>query len=605
MYFSPFRSGLRTVLTGSLILLGAVAMFGQTSSQTPSAPTPHDSSPSRWDVFMGYSYVAPHGTVSTPMANGTSTDLNYSSINYGAIGSVAYYFNRYVGGQIEYANHPDGTNDGAQTASAGIIFRYPTEGMTWFAHGLAGGVRLGGPNNPGDGNLPKHGYTWGPALTAGGGLDYDLPFFDNRFAVRLFQADYEYWHADFGPAPLIGGRANVNAARLSAGIVMHLGSITPPPPVQYACVVNPASVYPGEQVTVTGTAANLNPKKSPSYSWSGQGLSVAGTNPTTTVNTASLQPGSYTVSGHVSEGAKAGQSADCTAQFTVKPFEPPTVSAIANPSTVPSNGSSMISCTGVSPQNRPLTYSYTTSAGSINGTGNSATLSTAGAPAGTITVTCNVQDDKGQTASASTNVTVEAPPPPPAPSPEQVRLEQRLALHSVFFPTDQPRAAHPEGGLVESQQATLRTLATDFKNYLTYKPDARITLTGHADVRASAAYNQALTQRRVDRVKQFLVQQGVAESAIETRAVGKEQQLSKDQVKTLVDENPELTDAQKKKMDLKLGVIYLAQNRRVDITLNNTGQQSVKLYPFNAADLNTLLSEKAPARRKKAVTKKH
>ncbi|MFP5227885.1 MAG: OmpA family protein, partial [Acidobacteriota bacterium] len=222
-----------------------------------------------------------------------------------------------------------------------------------------------------------------------------------------------------------------------------------------------------------------------------------------------------------------------------------------------------------------------------------------------ITVTCNVQDDKGQTATATTNVTVEAPPPPPAPSPEQVSLEKRLALHSVFFPTDQPRAAHPEGGLVESQQATLSTLATDFKNYLTYKPDARITLTGHADVRGSAAYNQALTQRRVDRVKQFLVQQGVAESAIETQAVGKEQQLSKDQVKALIDENPELTDVQKKKMDLKLGEIYLAQNRRVDITLNNTGQQSVKLYPFNAADLNTLMSEKAPARRKKAVTRKH
>ena len=607
MRLFPFRFGQMKWLhlsTAFIVFAGAATVLGQTSSQTPSAPTPHDSSPSRWDVFMGYSYIAPHGTVATPMPNGVSNSLNYSSINAGAIGSVAYYFNRYVGGQIEYANHPDGVNDGAQTASAGIIFRYPTEGMTWFAHGLAGGVRLGGPNVSGDGNVPKHGYTWGPALTAGGGLDYDLPFFDHRFALRLFQADYEYWHANFGPVPLFGGRANVNAARLSTGIVMHVGSITPPPPVQYACVVNPASVYPGEQVTVTGTASNLNPKKSPGYSWSGQHLTVAGTNPTTTVDTASLQPGTYTVSGHVSEGAKAGQSADCTAQFTVKQFEPPTASVIANPSSVQPNGSAAISCTGVSPQNRPLTYSYSASAGSINGTGNTATLSTAGAPAGTITVTCNVQDDKGQTASANTNVTVEAPPPPPAPSPEQVRLEQRLALHSVFFPTDRPRATHPERGLVESQQATLSSLATDFQSYLKYKPDARITLTGHADIRGSAAYNQALTQRRVDRVKEFLVQHGVPESAIDTRAVGEEQQLSKDQVKTLVDENPELTDAQKKKMDLKLPVIYLAQNRRVDITLNNTGQQSVKLYPFNASDLNTLLSEKAPPRKKRAA-KKH
>jgi len=552
---------------------------------------------------MGYSYLAPHGTVTTSVPP-TTFSTTYSSINYGAIGSVSYFFNRYVGGQIEYANHPDGNNDGISTAQAGIIFRYPTEGMSAFVHGLAGGARIGGPNSPGNGtpDLVAHAYTWGPALTVGGGLDYEIT---RHLAVRIFQADYEYMHADFGPQPYTGGRANIDAARLSAGLVLHFGSITPPPPVQYACTASPSSVFPGEQVTVSGTASNLDPKKKQAYSWSGQGLTVGGSNPTTTIDTASLQPGSYTVSGHVAEGAKAGQSADCTAQFTVKQFEPPTISCLANPSSVQPNGTSNITCTGVSPQNRPLTYSYSASAGSINGTGTSATLSTSGAPSGTITVTGTVQDDKGQTASATTNVTVEAPPPPPAPSPEQVRLEQRLALHSVFFATAQPTAAHPEGGLVESQQGTLSTLATDFKNYLTFKPDARITLTGHADVRGSAEFNQALTQRRVDRVKEFLVQQGVPASAVDTQAVGKEQQLSRDQVKALVDENPDLTDVQKKKMDQKLAVIYLAQNRRVDITLNNTGQQSVKLYPFNAADLNTLLSEKAPVHRKKAAAKKH
>lgn len=586
------------------MLFGMAAAQGQTSSSLPSAPAARsaDQSASRWDVFMGYSYLAPHGSVSTDVPPLTF-DNRYSSINYGAIGSVSYFFNRYAGGQIEYANHPDGANDGISTAQAGIIFRYPTEGMSVFAHGLAGGARIGGPNFPGNGtNILAHAYTWGPALTAGAGLDYDIT---RHLALRIFQADFEYMHADFGPQPFNGGRANIDAVRLSTGLLLHFGSIVPPPPVQYACSVSPSSVFPGEQVTVTGTASNLDPKKKQTYSWSGQGLTVAGTTSTTTIDTASLQPGAYTVSGHVGEGLKAGQSADCTSQFTVKQFEPPSASATANPTTVLPNGSSSISCTGVSPQNRPLTYSYSASAGSINGTGNSATLSAAGAPAGTVTVTCNVQDDKGQTASATANVTVEAPPPPPGPSPEQVRLEQRLALHSVFFATAQPNATHPEGGLVESQQGTLSTLATDFKSYLTYKSDARITLTGHADVRGSAKYNQALTQRRVDRVKAFLVQQGVSESAIDTQAVGKEQQLSKDEVKTLVDQNPELTDVQKKTMDKKLAIIYLAQNRRVDITLNNTGQQSVKLYPFNAADLNTLMSEKAPASRKKAAVKKH
>jgi hypothetical protein len=305
MHFRPFSYWGRILLAGCATLLGASAVLGQSSSAASAATA--DQSASRIDVFTGYSYVVPHGTVDSPMPGGVIVPLDYSAINYGAIGSFAYYFNRYVGGQVEYANHPNGANDGAQTAQAGIIFRYPTEGMAVFVHGLAGAVRLGGPNHDPDG--PWHPYTWGPALTAGAGMDYDLPFAGHRIAWRIFQADYEYWHADFGYQEYVGGRANVNAVRLSTGLLFHFGSIAPPPPVQYACAINPASVFPGEQVTVTGTATNLNPKKTPTYSWSGQGLTVGGTSPTSTIDTGSLQPGSYTVTGHVTEGVKVGQSA--------------------------------------------------------------------------------------------------------------------------------------------------------------------------------------------------------------------------------------------------------------------------------------------------------
>jgi hypothetical protein len=396
----------RILLVGCAVGIGASSMYGQSSSSTP---PPAEPPLSRIDVFLGYSYLAPKGSVDTPQAGGAVFTSNYDSINYGAIGSVAYYFNKYVGGQIEYANHPDGNNDGAQTAQAGIIFRFPTNGMTPFVHGLAGGVRLGGPN---DEPYAAHAYTWGPALTAGGGLDYDLPWLNHRLGLRLFQADYEYFHANFGPEPYFGGRANPGVARLSTGLVLKFGNIVPPPPVQYACTAAPASVFPGEPVTITGTASNLNPKKTATYSWSGTGVTVSGTSSTGNVDTASLAPGSFTVTGHVTEGVKAGMSADCTAQFTVKAFEPPTVSCTASPSTVKPGDSSTITATGVSPQNRPLTYSYQASAGTVSGTGNTATLSTTGAPAGSVTVTCSVADDKGQTASSTTTVSIEAPPAP-------------------------------------------------------------------------------------------------------------------------------------------------------------------------------------------------
>ena len=87
-------------------------------------------------------------------------------------------------------------------------------------------------------------------------------------------------------------------------------------------------------------------------------------------------------------------------------------------------------------------------------------------------------------------------------------LEAKLALHSVYFPTAQPTAIHPEGGLTESQREILKTLASDFKRYLELKPDAHLTLVGHADPRGSVEFNKALTDRRVARSKNFLIEQG-------------------------------------------------------------------------------------------------
>jgi Big-like domain-containing protein len=41
-----------------------------------------------------------------------------------------------------------------------------------------------------------------------------------------------------------------------------------------------------------------------------------------------------------------------------------------------------------------------------------------------------------------------------------------------------------------------------------------------------------------------------------------------------------------------LQVMVLANNRRVDVSLNTTGQQSTRLYPFNAKDFLALISTK-------------
>jgi hypothetical protein len=426
MSYRPFRNIGR-------ILLAACAVSALTLSVNAQTAASNGPNPSRVDIFAGYSYFGAHGQVQP-------AGIKYSSVDAGAIGSGAYYFNKYVGGEILAISNNDGQNDGAFGAYAGPIFRLPMANYTLFAHGLAGGVRLWGPNSEVLATLEHEPYTWGAGLMAGGGMDYDLPFFNHRFGLRLFEADYRYIHADFGPTTtvptpgVLGGRANLSGAELSTGLLLHIGHIIPPPPITYACAVTAptGTIYPGDAVTVTGTPTNLLPKKDPTYTWTSDAGPVSGTSSVASIDTKTLAAGSYTVKGHVSQGMKPGQFADCSVPFTVTAFQPPTVSCSANPSTVNSGDPSVITASGMSPQNRPLTYSYSASAGSISGNTSSATLATTGvAPGTTITVTCNVVDDKGQTASQTTTVMLNNPPPPPAPTAK--------ALCTITFDKDKRR----------------------------------------------------------------------------------------------------------------------------------------------------------------------
>ena len=307
-------------------------------------------------------------------------------------------------------------------------------------------------------------------------MDFETPWFNHRLAIRLFQVDYQYTHEDFGP----GARGNFNMARLSAGIVIHVGTIAPPPPVTLACSASPESVFPGDPVTVTATAGGLNPKDNVIYSWSGAGVTGNGT--TATVATGSLAAGTYTVKCGVKEG-KAGkeglkpwETADGSASFTVKAFEPPTISCSVSPSTIKPGDTATVTSVGMSPQNRPLTYSYSASAGTVTGSGTTAAYSSAGAPTGAVGITCNVSDDKGHTASSSTSLTITAPYVPPAPHTQ--------ALCSISFATDKKRPMRVDN----EAKACLDQVALDLKQ----QADAKAVVVGeqNADEVAKEAKEQ-------------------------------------------------------------------------------------------------------------------
>src|ERR1700744_5756949 len=96
MHSRPLTSLGRILLAAGVMGLGSVSLLAQDSTSTAPKPTaPAEPPASRIDIFAGYSYWAPHGTLTVPSgANiGVSGPVSYSSINYGAIGSVTYFFN--------------------------------------------------------------------------------------------------------------------------------------------------------------------------------------------------------------------------------------------------------------------------------------------------------------------------------------------------------------------------------------------------------------------------------------------------------------------------------------------------------------------------------
>ena len=399
------------------VLLPALA-HGQAAAAGSRPP-----GPSRLELFGGYTYFHPN--------NASLEGYSYEPISKGTLAEVSGYFTKHFGLQAEGQFSPHGPDDCVYTAQGGPVWRSQFSRFVPFGHLLAGRVRVGGP--------VEQPCTWGLGATTGLGFDYVLPnpFLRNHLAIRPIQADYTYSHVDFGestaPVYLNGGLINMKAYRLSAGVVLRFGDMEPEHPPAYGCEVQPANVFPGDPVTVTGRVINMDSrgKLQPIYTWAATGGKISGNTENATVDTTGLAPGDYTVTGRVTTGSRAGQHADCSASFRVHAYEPPTIACSANPSTVMPGGISTITAEALSPQNRALNISFAATAGQITGTGSTATLSATDVGPGTITITCNAVDDKGQSASATTTVTVIEPPAPPPP--------QARNLCSVSFERDRRR----------------------------------------------------------------------------------------------------------------------------------------------------------------------
>ena len=170
-----------------------------------------------------------------------------------------------------------------------------------------------------------------------------------------------------------------------------------------------------------------------------------------------------------------------------------------------------------------------------------------------------------------------------------------VLLRSVFFPTDYPARQYPQLGLVRSQQEALTSLASGFKQYLEYDANAKLSLDAYTDERGEEQYNKALSELRAQRVKEFLVSQGIAADKIASSANGEENPLDKATVIDLQSRNPNQPQETRIR---NFRATWLAYNRRVDIVLLPTNAESVRFYPNQAADSEILWQRPKPARSK-------
>jgi hypothetical protein len=368
-----------------------------------------DQTTPKFDWFIGYQWLNPGGTVPAPgHPSNAPVGMSLGDMGKGVGTALTYNFDSHWGLEGDFG-HNWGDPGYETTLSLGPRWMFHTEGMNFFVHTLLGLNYL---------NVTNVNWDNGLGAILGGGLD--LPV-NHRFSVRLFEADFVWAHHHFpGEADQEFGslrRPTLDGTRLRAGLLFNFGGGPAALPLAASCAVQPTEVMVGEPVTATANVSNSNPKHTLTYSWSSTGGKVSGKDNTADIDTNGLAGGSYTVTAHVSDPkTKKGGEVSCSANFTVKepPKNPPTMSCSANPTTLQAGGTVTISCSCTSPDNVPVTVAgWTATAGTISGSGTTATLDTTGASSGPITVNATCTDSRGLSASASTQATVEVPPPPP------------------------------------------------------------------------------------------------------------------------------------------------------------------------------------------------
>ncbi len=171
---------------------------------------------------------------------------------------------------------------------------------------------------------------------------------------------------------------------------------------------------------------------------------------------------------------------------------PPVISCAASPATVRKGEGSLITCEATSPDNHPLSISFSTSAGNLTPRDNTANLDTASAEPGPIAVTGTATDDRNLSSNATATVNVEALPANPEPTNQVIQFKKGSAR------VDNAAKAVLDGVALQLQQAA----------------DASSTVVGHSDKGEA----KSLANARANNIKRYLTQKGIDGKRIGTKS---------------------------------------------------------------------------------------
>jgi outer membrane protein OmpA-like peptidoglycan-associated protein len=178
---------------------------------------------------------------------------------------------------------------------------------------------------------------------------------------------------------------------------------------------------------------------------------------------------------------------------------PPTVKAQCDPCTVEVGGRSQLTATAQDPDGDPLTYQWTAPAGTLDQATTPKPQWTAPMVEGPVAVTVTVNDGRGGTASDTVTIQV-------------VRKAQKtFTFEDVHFDFDRYSLRPEAVRVLEQAVAAMKEDAT-----------LRLMIEGHTCNIGTAEYNLALGERRAAAVRDYLQQNGVAATRVQTVSYGEE-----------------------------------------------------------------------------------